>query len=254
MQSRRVLVFNDPHLPFHDPLALNVMLFAAKSIEVHEIVINGDLLDFYSINMHQRNKHPDVNKTLEDELNVGREFLQKLRDTFPKAKITFIFGNHEDRLERYIVQECKWFHNIVRLEKQLQLEQLHIDWHPYNDAIELCKGLYVQHSPPSYGVNGARTSLLKKLDASYIWGCSHRQQHATTTGSRGKVYHGWFNGWLGSTTLTAEHKRVFSYAKGHESWQQCFMIVDIINDQFFGHQCSINNGMTTVDGQLFDVT
>lgn len=252
MQSKRVLVCNDLHLPFHDPIAVNCMLFAAKSIGVHEIIINGDLLDFYSINMHQKNKHPDVNQTLQSELDVGREFLSNLRDIFPKAKTTFIFGNHEHRLERYIIQECKWFHNIVRLEKQLELERLKIDFLPYNDAVEICNGLYVQHSPPSYGVNGARTSLLKKQDASYIWGCSHRQQHATTTGASGKVYHAWFNGWLGSTTLTPEHKEVFSYAKQHESWQKCFMIVDVINDKFFGHQCSIIDGSTTIDGQYFE--
>lgn len=253
MHNRRVLVFNDHHLPFHSPEAVNVSLMAAKDIGVTEIVINGDLLDFYSINMHQKNKHPDVLHNLEDELICGREFLEKLREYFPKTKIHYIMGNHENRLERFIIQECKSFYNLLKLEDQLELEKHKITWQPYNTEYQLCEGLRIQHSPPSYGVNGARTSLLTKHDMSFIWGCTHRKQSACMTTASGKVIHAYFNGWLGSTNLTDEHKQVFSYTKGHSNWQQCFSIVDIINDKFFVHQCDIIDGTTSVDGSFYQV-
>ena len=251
MRKRRVLVFNDQHLPFHCPYALNVSLMAAKDVGINEIIINGDLLDFYSINMHQKNKHPGVMQDLESELIAGREFLEKLRDHFPKAKIHFIFGNHEYRLERFIIQECKSFYNLLKLEDQLNLDKLNITWQQYNDYYDLCEGLRVQHSPPSYGVNGARTSLLMKHDMSYIWGCTHRKQSASITTASGKVINAYFNGWLGSTTLTDEHRNVFSYTKGHTNWQQCFSIVDIIGDMFFVNQCDIINGTTSLDGSFY---
>ena len=254
MKSKRVLVFNDPHRPFHDPLALNLCLQVAHDIKVHEIYIVGDLADFYNVNSHGP-KHPEVFQTLEDELIDCRDFLQKLRDYFPDAKIHFIFGNHEDRLDRFIVQHCRNFHNIVKLESQLNLERLKITHQPYNQFYQLTPDLRLQHSPPSYSVNAARTSLLRKPDMSYIYGCTHRKDYACITGSRGKQYEVFCNGWLGSTSLTKEHARVFSYAKNHENWQQCFSIVDIINDFYNVHQCLIRDrNWTTIDGGLYSVT
>ena len=250
-KNRRVLVFNDQHMPFHDPYALNVSLMAAKDIGVTEIYINGDLLDFYSINMHQKNKHPDVMENLESELNAGKEFLEKLRGYFPKVKIHYIFGNHEHRLERFIISECKSFYNLLKLEDQMELKRLNVTYQYYNDYLEICKGLMIQHSPPSYGVNGARTSLLMKHDTSFIFGCTHRKQQAAITTATGRVVQVWFNGWMGSTTLTDEHKRVFAYTKGHTNWQQCFSIVDIIGDKFFVHQCDIIDGSTSLDGSFY---
>lgn len=254
MGSKRVLVFNDLHIPYHDKKAVQLAIYTAKSIGVHEIVINGDLLDFYSINMHQKNKHPEVNQSLESEIIEGREFLELLRHTFgDTVKIHFIFGNHEYRMERYILQECKALVNMVKLETQLNLSTLGISHQLYNSSYNLVSNLYIQHSPPSYGVNGARTSLLKKHDASFIWACSHRVQQAHITGSSGIIYSAYFNGWLGSTSLSDEHKRVFEYTKDHHEWQQCFSIVDVVNDQYFVHQCLIKDYKTSLDGSLFQV-
>jgi hypothetical protein len=231
------LVFNDVHGPFEDPIKLELVLLAGDFLysqkKLDEIILNGDILDFYNINSHGP-KHPEIQNTLEAEIEWGIDFLSKLRKRFPDVKITFIFGNHEDRLERFIIDKCPAFYNMFQLHKMLRLEELNIDWLPYNNTYQVEKtNLYIQHSPPSYGVNGARTSLLKKHDRSYIWGCTHRVQKAKITGASGNEYEAWFNGWLGSTTLTNEHKRVFSYAKGHEEWQHAFIILDVVNDNYF---------------------
>ena len=228
------------------------MINVAKDVNLNEIVINGDLLDFYNVNSHGP-KHPDIIDTLESEIADGREFLTQLRATFPKTKIHFIYGNHEDRLDRFIVKNCRAFHSMVKLETQLNLNGLNITWQPYNSYYQLSKNLRVQHSPPSYGVNGARTSLLTKLDMSYIWGCTHRIQHATVTGASGEIYEAFFNGWMGSTTLSDQHERVFSYAKKHENWQQCFSIVDVVGDDHFVNQCLIKNGRVVFEGKIYEV-
>jgi hypothetical protein len=164
----------------------------------------------------------------------GMDFVKMLRKRFPNIKITFIYGNHEDRLDRFIHQNCKAFHNILTIDKQLDLERLKIDWLPYNSAYRIDEtNLYIQHSPPSYGENGARTSLMKKMDRSYIYGCTHRIQMASATTANGNTHYCYYNGWLGSTTLTPEHARVFSYAKGHENWQAGFSVVDVVDRKDF---------------------
>lgn len=124
----------------------------------------------------------------------------------------------------------------------LNLEALDIEFYEYNYKYQLEEtNLFIQHSPPSYGENGARTSLLKKLDANFIFGCSHREQHSAVTGSSGNVYRCWFNGWLGSDTITREASKIFSYHRGHGNWQRCAGVAYVINKkEFFYNQFSVD--------------
>jgi hypothetical protein len=234
-------IINDLHLLPNTPRpVVDLVLDSFEDIGVHRIIINGDLLDFININLHGP-KHPDVICTLEDEIFEARNFLRELRERFKKAHIVFLFGNHEDRLDRFILKNAKPFWNICRLETMLELEKLDIEFYEYNYKYRLEKtNLFIQHSPPSYGVNGARTSLLTKLDENYIFGCSHREQHCAITGGSGQVYRAWFNGWLGSTTITREAEKIFSYTKNHSAWQRCAGVAYVIDEvDFFYNQFEI---------------
>jgi len=234
-------VINDLHLiPGSPTPPVDLVLDAFEDIGLDRIVLNGDLLDFINVNMWGP-KHPDVICTLQDEIICGREFLEKLRKRFPKIPIIFLFGNHEDRLDRFILKNSKPFWDVLRLEKMLTLEELDIEWYEYNYEYQLEKtNLYIQHSPPSYGVNGARTSLLMKLDRNFIYACSHREQHAAITGASGNTYRCWFNGWLGSTTMNRQHEKVFGYCKGHTNWQRCAGVAYTIDEtEFFYNQFEI---------------
>lgn len=210
------------------------------------------MLDMYNCNSY--GKHPDVTFSLEDELAVGKEFFTKLRDDFPTLEIIFLYGNHEHRFERWVIEKSKPLHNILRLEYELQLAQNGIEFYPYNWKYQVDKtSLFIQHSPPSYGVNGARTSLLAKADESYIFGCTHRQQHATITAGSGKIHEVYFNGWVGSIDETHQHIQVFSYRKGHTSWQQCFAMVTVMDEtEFIVNQYNIRNHKCVVDGVLYE--
>jgi hypothetical protein len=123
---------------------------------------------------------------------------------------------------------------------------------PYNERYILPgTNLGIQHSPPSYAKTGAMTSLEKDVDMSSIYGCSHRIQHAARTGKSGKIYDCWFNGWLGSTDLTKEHKRVFSYAKNHTNWQSGASIVGNHAGHYWVNQFQIIDYKAMVNGYLY---
>lgn len=252
MNHRKYIVFNDIHKPFHDPVALQLVLDVANQEQVDEIVINGDLVDFYNISRYTPTTL-QVRTSLEDEMNAVRDFLKGLRDKFHGIKIMYILGNHSQRLDKYIVEKCPELWNMFTLKNFCDFDRLKIDHIPYNDEYQVGKSnLFIQHSPPSYGENGARTSLLKKVDRSFIYGCTHRMQHASITGGNGRVYNCWFNGWLGSTTLSEEHKSVFSYAKGHHNWQQCFSLVHLIGGvEYHVQQVPIINGRCVVNNILY---
>lgn len=258
MKGYRIGVLNDVHGPWNDEKATKLCLDVLKDIEVDEIILNGDILDFYNINAHGP-KHPDIRQNLDDEIDWGIEFFSNLRKQFPDIPILFIFGNHEWRLGRFIMNNCPTFWNMLRLEKMLNLESLNIRYIPYNDAHRIGKTkLFVQHSPPSYSENAAMTSLKKKLNGSFIYGCTHRLDYAVKTDVFGEYQEVFMNGWLGSTTATNEHKKVYGYAKGHENWQQGFSIVTITEcNQYDVQQVKIKRDQKSkkvwcsVDGSIY---
>lgn len=253
----RTAIINDVHIPFNDTRLLDtnakgLVMDIIADRKLDRLIINGDLLDMYGVNSHGP-KNPIVLTTVEDELNAGREFINNLVKRFPDLEIIYLMGNHEFRLNRFILQHSKPLHGLLTIEKYLRLDELGIEWHPYNHKYQLEKSsCFIQHSPPSYGVSGTMTSLLKKLDQTHIYGCTHREQKSCLTGGSGHVYACYFNGWLGSSTETEEHKEVFSYAKGHENWQNCFTIVTVVDGvDHFINQYSIRDYSVCVDGFFF---
>jgi hypothetical protein len=248
----KTAIINDLHAPFHDPQAVGTALDIIADAHVDRIVINGDLLDMYNVNSHGP-AHPMTGTLLEDEIAFGRLWLAGLRKRFPKKEIVFLFGNHEDRLERFIIQHAKALFKLISLQNLLGLKDLDISYYPYNHRYRLEKtNVYIQHSPPSYGKNGAMTSLERDVDQTSIYGCSHRLQHVCKTSKSGVTYDCYYNGWLGSTRLSAAHARVFHYAKGHENWQQCFALVTVEDGKrSFIEQIPIRNGEALYGGFIY---
>ncbi len=240
-------VISDIHCPYEDKNAVELCLQAFESIDVDRIIILGDLLDAYNVSMHGA-KNPDVIESLQDEMDYVKEWLISLRNRFKRQHIVYLEGNHSNRIERYILANAKPFHNMITPKKYFNLEDLDIEWHDYQDVyqVENCN-LYAVHSPPSYGKNHAMTSLERKLDASFIYGCSHRAQVAHRTGANGSIYSAYMMGWLGDRT-----KKVFEYAKGHDSWQLSCGMITVINGKDFNVEISvIRDNTLTIDGKTF---
>ena len=102
------------------------------------------------------------------------------------------------------------------------------------------------------------TSHKKKMDASFIFGCTHRKDYACKTGVNGNLYEVFCNGWLGDINeLSKSHKNVFSFTKGHENWQECFGIGYASKNFYDYKQYDIHkkNGrtFTIVEGNLYEL-
>lgn len=240
-------VINDLHIPFHDERALTLVLDAFQDIGIDRLFLNGDILDFLNVSLHGP-KNPDIQETLENEIQAGIDFIKSLRKRFPTQEIIFNAGNHEWRLDRFIIQKCPAFWNLFKVESMLQLAENNIIYYPYNSRIQLEKtNLYLQHSPPSY--SSAKASYSKKHDQSSMYACSHRVEYYATTGGSGEVYETYFNGWLGDSKT---HHNVFSFMKGHESWQQCASLIAIEDERSFHvQQAVIRDNKIMLNGTLY---
>ncbi len=94
-----ILVLSDLHLPYHDVEALSIAIQYGIDKNINCIVINGDLLDFFMISRFTKTKY---GRSVADELEVAKDFLDILNREFPEIPIYFLMGNHDVRLQLYL--------------------------------------------------------------------------------------------------------------------------------------------------------
>lgn len=94
-----ILFISDLHIPYHDNTAISLALKYGIEKNINCIFINGDILDFYQIS---RFTNIERKRSVKEELQLAREFLDVLKATFPGVPIYFLMGNHDNRLEMYL--------------------------------------------------------------------------------------------------------------------------------------------------------
>ena len=90
----------DSHGIFADPeaVACSMALMARHRPEV--LVLLGDHVDFYALSRFD--KDPKRMLCLQDDLDAGHAFVKAARKAAPHARILYLEGNHENRLQRWL--------------------------------------------------------------------------------------------------------------------------------------------------------
>ena len=129
---KKVLFVSDIHCPYQDKSALKAMYHFMDWFKPDEVIILGDLVDFYAVSRFSR--QPERVLKLQKELDESVGVLKEIRKHSGKVKITFLRGNHEDRLKRYLWSEAQELSGLraLRLEELLQFEKLKISYEDKN--------------------------------------------------------------------------------------------------------------------------
>ena len=168
----RTAVFCDIHFGAHDIVALKVAIQSAKREKCINIVLNGDVIDSHRLSRHPQ--EPDAPRFTE-ELAITRQFLKGLRVEFPDARIIFKVGNHEDRLQAYLIRNADAVQELVNWPSLLHLATYGIEFVESGQFMKVGK-TYIAHGHEfkvSGGINPARTLLLKTY-ADTVIGHVHR--------------------------------------------------------------------------------
>jgi len=176
---KRLGVFGDVHIPFHDNIALEAMFNKFEEENVDSILINGDLLDFYQLSFHEKDPRQVHFK---EEIEAGKEFLAYIRARFPDIPIYYITGNHENRFERYLRIKAAELLDIdeCRLDVILHVAEYRIEVIPFRSKVVF--GDYtIEHGdkiPGAGGVVPART-LLMRLKSNSIVNHFHKSSESS---------------------------------------------------------------------------
>lgn len=122
------LVLSDIHLPYHEPAAIEAAVAATKECGgVVGVLLNGDVLDSHELSTFD--KDPTAPRYRE-ERRVALKFFDWLRHVFPTERIVFKAGNHEERLDRYLMQRAPALFGLeqVQLPSILNLSDYNIEW------------------------------------------------------------------------------------------------------------------------------
>ena len=180
----KTAVLCDIHFGVHDRQALIAAIQYARSEQVENIVLNGDVIDGSRISRHP--KTADMPKFL-DELELCKPFLKGLRADFPNARILFKSGNHEDRLQAYLMQNAQEVAGLLDWTTLLGLEPIGIEYVDTTQFMRVAE-TFILHGHEvkiGGGVNPARSLLLKSFETA-VMGHVHKTSFSHGRGLSGK--------------------------------------------------------------------
>ena len=237
-KHRKVLVLSDLHIPYHHLPSIESALNYGFGEGIDSIYINGDLIDFAKISRWAKN--PKVKSTMV-EIDMVRDFLEGLSGL--GVDIYYKLGNHEDRWERYIIDNTPEFHDldVLQMENVLGLRELGIE---LIDSKQRAKfgHLSVLHGH-EFGqsifspVNPAR-GLFLRAKSNVLAGHNHQSSSHHENDLKGEETACFSTGCL--CDLEPEY-RPFAYTK----WNHGAAIVDVDEDGWF----SVDN-FRIIDGKI----
>ena len=225
LPSGRYAIISDVHVPYHDDNALNACLDYIDKQGIDHIVLNGDIADFFSISRWEKNPEE---RNLARELMLVRQFLSHLRERYPKTRIFYKIGNHEERWEKYMWSKAPEICGVTDFEMYnlLEFRKWGIEEVSGRQRMKAGKNLTIIHGHEIFGsaapVNFART-LQTNLGVCAIAGHRHQtSQHCFKTADD-KYVHCWSLGCL--CDMRPEYATF-------NKWNHGFAMMDLDKDDF----------------------
>lgn len=221
---KRLGIISDLHIPYHSIEAITTTFDSFLKYGIDSLLINGDLIDFYQLSKFMKDPRK---RSVKDELDATRLFLDIINSVFPDARKFYKLGNHDIRYENWLKTKAPELLEIAeyRLDILLRLAEKRIEFID-DKTIVKAGGLTVVHghelNMKSVTVNPARTLYLKSKVSTL---CSHLHVASQHAGKRidKHVIGCWSTGHLSEESP--------DYAPYNE-WVHGFATVDIEGKEF----------------------
>ena len=192
---KKVGVLSDIHVPYHSMSAIICAIKHLREEQIDCLILNGDIFDFYAISRHEKEK--DL-RDFPREIEMGRNFLQKIRDLFPLIPIYYKMGNHENRWQRYLNEQAEEFSQLheMQFEQFFRLDKLAMIYVPDWQGIELADLLILHgHELMAGGMNPSQSTFNKTFCNTLI-GHVHRTTSTTKKNGFKEFFHTYSAGCL----------------------------------------------------------
>ena len=188
------VICGDVHGCVMDRPAVEAFLADLQKWDPDEIVLGGDIVECggFLAAHHTLGYVAQTEYSWQDDIAAGNWFLDEVQKAAPKAVIHFIEGNHEDRVERWIVdqtmrhsRDAEFLRRMIAPDVLLRLEDRGVNF--YRRSQEVVPGL-----PPGWiklgkiffvhelgGGKNAAASAVGRTAGNVVYFHTHREDTAT---------------------------------------------------------------------------
>lgn len=206
-----------------DMKAWNFALSLLEFIGPDEIFLGGDIYDHESVGRYR--KKPEAITSLQAEISHGFDELAKLRSACPTAHIYFYRGNHERRLDNFLLDFAQPLVGLQALcpSRLYRLAELDIE---IVERGPVKKGhLWLAHGDEfSTGSTNPAARALDDLNSNILFGHVHRVSTASKQQLNKRSIVAWSNSCL---------CRLDPHFVLNPDWTQGFTIVDFTESGYF---------------------
>lgn len=130
MKLRKIIAIPDIQAPQHDPTAVATAIKIVKGEKPNKVIHLGDLTALDACSKFKKRKWAEANLTAAQEITAANKILDRFDSVIDgRTKVVFLEGNHERRLEDYILRNAR---DLGEGFKGLTIqEQLHLDERGY---------------------------------------------------------------------------------------------------------------------------
>ena len=223
--------------PLHDRKVLSIAVQTINAEQPNLIILNGDFFDFAELSDKFLNS-PEFYFSIQPALIEFAWWIKEMRQASPNSRIVYLAGNHEDRLQRYIIKHSAFAHglksvdridnfDVLSIQNLAGLDALGVEWmgsYKHNASIWLNDNLQVTHGTVASGKSGLTVkNIIRDATHSQIVGHIHKFESAEKVleeGGKRKEIQIWSFG-----TMCRIDGAVPAHS-GFVNWQQGFGIID----------------------------
>lgn len=184
------MIIPDSHGCYIDQAAASALIEDIRTLQPSSIIMLGDHLDCggFLAEHHTWGYVAETSYTFEDDCNATNQFLDAIQAAAPGATIEYLEGNHERRIEKWIVTEtvrtgsrdAAMLNRMFSVESVLHLEKRGVGLFRQGRYYDRCSipgtirrdGCYFTHGQYT-GLHAAHAHL-KKYNANVWYGHTHR--------------------------------------------------------------------------------
>lgn len=171
------VVAGDFHYPFQDDRVVKLWMSFLTDLNPDYVIIAGDLLDCWALSKFDKDPRRAVR--FKKELEMGEDFFRRLRTLLPKTHIVYIYGNHEHRLQSYIIREAEAIADldVLALESLMHLDKYDVEiaYSGLKESYYQYGGLFISHFNKVSKFGGyAAKNLVDEKGVSILHAHTHR--------------------------------------------------------------------------------
>jgi predicted phosphodiesterase len=213
------------HIPYHNEQMYNAFKQYLKNNNIVGLHIIGDFLDMNSLSGHDKGNVSQM--TLDFEYSAGNACLDELDSIVGDCVKTYIFGNHENRYDRYMMNVDNAKLGDALQSPTVGLDLINRGYHVFENwkqsyitlgkHLTLCHGEFVNVHTAKKHIDTYRKSVM--------FAHTHRKQ----------VYVEGNTGGFNIGSMADFNKSAFGYASRamKESWVNAFGIVNIDTEGYY---------------------